>query len=555
MEEMKKIGVILSGVLVVVVMVWMLTLGSKSQNAPSPLTQQISPQPDKPAAPAPEAREPESPPDPDARQSDNAPSPGDTISWRTSTEMQPYPPTPSISGKIPFSDNPNTIFVNAARQILPAVVSIRSSRRFRHPAIDFFPHFFPPKKDGEKEDEGEKDDEIIQPGSGSGIIISDDGYIMTNYHVVEESERLQITLYDKREFDAELIGGDPTTDVALLKVKAQALPVALMGNSDSVQIGEWVMAVGNPLNFTSTVTAGIISALGRNINIIDPKYRYRIEHFIQTDAVINPGNSGGALVNLKGEVIGLNTAIATRNGYYQGYGFAIPVNLARKVVTDLLKFGRVRRAILGVVIEPVTDNVARAVGLARPGGALIQGVTPGSPAGEVGMRQGDVVLKVEGEEVVSVNDLQTKIARHYPGETVRVTIWRERRALDVAVTLAEAPEDEEPAAQKNGAVKEKFENLGIGVRELTGEEKERLSLENGLLVEKVAPGSPAESAGVFSQSIILSINNKPLAGIAEFEQVIRQAKPGQYLRFKLKDSRLPGEDDSRVVFVEVPKGR
>ncbi|MCK6620918.1 MAG: Do family serine endopeptidase [Calditrichaceae bacterium] len=555
MEEMKKIGVILSGVLVVVVMVWMLTLGSKSQNTPSPLTQQISPQPDKPAAPAPEAREPESPPDPDARQSDNAPSPGDTISWRTSTEMQPYPPTPSISGKIPFSDNPNTIFVNAARQILPAVVSIRSSRRFRHPAIDFFPHFFPPKKDGEKEDEGEKDDEIIQPGSGSGIIISDDGYIMTNYHVVEESERLQITLYDKREFDAELIGGDPTTDVALLKVKAQALPVALMGNSDSVQIGEWVMAVGNPLNFTSTVTAGIISALGRNINIIDPKYRYRIEHFIQTDAVINPGNSGGALVNLKGEVIGLNTAIATRNGYYQGYGFAIPVNLARKVVTDLLKFGRVRRAILGVVIEPVTDNVARAVGLARPGGALIQGVTPGSPAGEVGMRQGDVVLKVEGEEVVSVNDLQTKIARHYPGETVRVTIWRERRALDVAVTLAEAPEDEEPAAQKNGAVKEKFENLGIGVRELTGEEKERLSLENGLLVEKVAPGSPAESAGVFSQSIILSINNKPLAGIAEFEQVIRQAKPGQYLRFKLKDSRLPGEDDSRVVFVEVPKGR
>ncbi len=555
MEEMKKIGVILSGVLVVVVMVWMLTLGSKSQNAPSPLTQQISPQPEKPEAPAPEAREPESPPDPDTRKSDNAPSPGDTISWRTATEVQPYPQTPSISGKIPFSDNPNAIFVNAARQILPAVVSIRSSRRFRHPAIDFFPHFFPPKKDGEKENEGEKDDEIIQPGSGSGIIISDDGYIMSNYHVVEESERLQITLYDKREFDAELIGGDPTTDVALLKVKAQNLPVALMGNSDSVQIGEWVMAVGNPLNFTSTVTAGIISALGRNINIIDPKYRYRIEHFIQTDAVINPGNSGGALVNLKGEVIGLNTAIATRNGYYQGYGFAIPVNLARKVVSDLLKFGRVRRAILGVVIEPVTDNVARAVGLARPGGALIQGVTPGSPAGVVGMRQGDVVLKVEGEEVVSVNDLQTKIARHYPGETVRVTIWRERRALDVAVTLAEAPEDEEPVAQKNGAVEEKFENLGIGVRDLTGEEKERLSLENGLLVEKVAPGSPAESAGVFSQSIILSINNKPLASIAEFEQAIRQAKPGQYLRLKLKDSRLPGEDDSRVAFVEVPKGR
>lgn len=553
MEEMKKIGVILSGVLVVAVMVWMLTLGSKSQHTTSPLTQQISPRPDQPAAPLPDSREAESSPQPEARKSNSAPPAADSISWRTSTETPPYPPAPSISGKIPFSDNPNAIFVNAARQILPAVVSIRSSRRFRHPPIDFFPRFFPPKKDGENENEN--DDEILQPGSGSGIIISDDGYIMTNYHVVEESERLQITLYDKREFDAEIIGGDPTTDVALLKVKAQALPVALMGNSDSVQIGEWVMAVGNPLNFTSTVTAGIISALGRNINIIDPKYRYRIEHFIQTDAVINPGNSGGALVNLKGEVIGLNTAIATRNGYYQGYGFAIPVNLARKVVSDLLKFGRVRRAILGVVIEPVTDNVARAVGLARPAGALIQGVTPGSPAGQVGMRQGDVVLKVEGEDVVSVNDLQSKIARHYPGETVRVTIWRERRALDFAVTLAEAPKDEEPAARKNGAVKEKFENLGMGVRELTGEEKERLSLQTGLLVEKVAPGSPAESAGVFAQSIILSINNKPLSSIAEFEQAIRQAKPGQYLRLQLKDSRIPAEDDSRVVFVEVPKGR
>lgn len=555
MEEMKKIGVILSGVLVVLVMVWMLTLGSKSQNARSPVTQQISPQPEKPAVPAPDSSQPESSPEPEARKSNNAPPSADTISWRTSTEIQPYPPAPSISGKIPFSDNPNTIFVNAARKILPAVVSIRSTRRFRHPAIDFFPRFFPPKKDGEKDKEGPNDDEIIQPGSGSGIIISDDGYIMTNYHVVEESERLQITLYDRREFDAEMIGGDPTTDVALLKVKAQNLPVAMMGNSDSVQIGEWVMAVGNPLNFTSTVTAGIISALGRNINIIDPKYRYRIEHFIQTDAVINPGNSGGALVNLKGEVIGVNTAIATRNGYYQGYGFAIPVNLARKVVNDLLKFGRVRRAILGVVIEPVTDNVARAVGLARPGGALIQGVTPGSPAGKVGIRQGDVVLKVEGEEVLSVNDLQTKIARHYPGETVQVTVWRERRALDLAVTLAEAPDDEGPVAQKNGAVKEKFENLGIDLRELTEEEKSRLSIENGLLIEKIAPGSPAENAGIFSQSILLSINNKPLASVDEFKQAIQQARPGQYLRFKLKDSRISGEDDSRVVFVEVPKGR
>jgi serine protease Do len=374
---------------------------------------------------------------------------------------------------------------------------------------------------------------------------------MTNYHVVEESQRIQVILYDKREFEARMVGGDPTTDVALLKINDSRLPVAMMGNSDSVQIGEWVMAVGNPLNFTSTVTSGIVSALGRNINIIDPKYRYRIENFIQTDAVINPGNSGGALINLKGEVIGINTAIATRNGFYQGYGFAIPINIARKVVNDLLRYGRVRRAILGVVIEPVTDNTAKAVGLPRPTGALIQSVTDDSPAEKAGLRQGDIVLTVEGERVVSVNDLQTKIAQHQPGEMITVSIWRDRREMKIEIELGEAPVANEPVSQNRDTNDAEFENLGITFRNLTEEEKSELNIPTGLLVENVTPGSPADHAGLFPPLIVIGINDQLVSTIDDFNRILKQANPGEFLKMHVKDSRLSDESDSRILFVEV----
>jgi len=462
--------------------------------------------------------------------------------------------TLSLNGKQPFAENPNPVFVNAAKRILPAVVSIRSSRRIKHPSLDFFPHFFNPKEDkkGEENNKDNPEDDIIQPGSGSGILISGDGYIMTNYHVVEESERIQVILYDKREFEADFVGVDPTTDVAVLKIENGNLPVAIMGNSDSVQIGEWVMAVGNPLNFTSTITSGIVSALGRNINIIDPKYRYRIENFIQTDAVINPGNSGGALVNLNGEVIGMNTAIATRNGFYQGYGFAIPVNLARKVVNDLLRYGRVRRAILGVVIEPVNSNVARAVGLSKPTGALIQGITSDSPAEKTGLRQGDIVLAVEGENVVSVNDLQTKIAQHYPGDVVTVTIWRDRKEWEVDVELGEAPASDEPVSQNSKAGdKLEFENLGISFRELSQEDKTSLNLTHGLYVDNVASGSPADDAGLFPGLIVVSVNETPVSTTEDFQTLLAKARRGDFLTFRVKDSRLSGSSDSRLLFVEV----
>jgi serine protease Do len=549
MEALKKTAVLITGLLIIILVTWILSLSSEKSND-SQLKGKAEPQSQESPGQTPSATEEnDSSPatqEPGMKRPSNEP---DTIAWRTFSDVEPQNKEYTFSGKMPLSGNPNPIFTSAAKRILPAVVSIRSSRRIKHPSLDFFPHFFPPK-DNEEKKKGEED-EIIQPGSGSGIILSEDGYIMTNYHVVEQSERIQVVLYDKREFDARMVGGDPTTDVALLKIKDSRLPVAMMGNSDSVQIGEWVMAVGNPLNFTSTITSGIVSALGRNINIIDPKYRYRIEHFIQTDAVINPGNSGGALINLSGEVIGINTAIATRNGFYQGYGFAIPINLARKVVNDLLRYGRVRRAILGVVIEPVTDNIAKAVGLPRPTGALIQSVTGESPAEKAGLRQGDIILAVEGEEVVSVNDLQTKIARHLPGEIIDVTIWRGRREMNIEIELGEAPPANEPVSQNRDTNDTKFENLGITFRNLSEEEKPELNISGGLFVEKVTPGSPAAQAGLFAFLIVVAINDQPVSTIADFNKILKQAKPGEFLKMNVKDSRLPGNSDSRILFVEV----
>lgn len=554
METLKKTAVLLSGLLIIVLVTWILTLSSKKTPNEAALQEK----------PVPESNEPAGPPD-DSTHQDSLTgekekpvqkefSPPDSIAWRTSSDVERNNQSYFLNGKTPFAGNPNPVFINAARKILPAVVAIRSIRRIKHPSLDLLPHFFNPNEDkkGEENKKNNEEDDIIQPGSGSGILISGDGYIMTNYHVVEESERLQVVLYDKREFDAQFVGMDPTTDVAVLKIEDGNLPAAIMGNSDSVQIGEWVMAVGNPLNFTSTITSGIISALGRNINIIDPKYRYRIENFIQTDAVINPGNSGGALINLNGEVIGMNTAIATRNGFYQGYGFAIPINLARKVVNDLLKYGRVRRAILGVEIEPVSSNVARAVGLNKPTGALIQGITSDSPAEKAGLRQGDIVLAVDGEKVVSVNDLQTKIARHYPGDVVTVTTWRNRKEREVEVELGEAPAPNAPVSRNNKAEKNlKSENLGISFRELSQEDKTALDLTHGLFVEKVASGSPADDAGFFPGLIVVSIGDTPVSTMEDFQKILASAKRGDFLTFKVKDSRISGSSNTRLLFVEV----
>ncbi|MGC8652571.1 MAG: S1C family serine protease [Candidatus Kryptoniota bacterium] len=263
-----------------------------------------------------------------------------------------------------------------------------------------------------------------EKGSGSGVIVTSNGYIITNNHVVEGADKngIKVRLLDKREFIGKLVGTDPTTDVAVIKIDANDLPVAALGNSDSVKVGQWVLAIGNPLNLSSTVTSGIVSAQGRDLDITSGLWGIR--NFIQTDAAINPGNSGGALVNLKGEVIGINSAIATQTGFFQGYGFAIPINLVKKTAEDIIAYGRVRRPMLGVQLKPGLDETdARALGLSKPEGVLIQEVLKDSPAQSAGLKPGDLILAVDGKEVNASNELQTLIAEHRPGDVVSLKIY------------------------------------------------------------------------------------------------------------------------------------
>lgn len=259
--------------------------------------------------------------------------------------------------------------------------------------------------------------------SGSGVIISSDGYIITNHHVVEDGSSFEVTLYNKRKLAAELIGSDPTTDLALIKVEARNLRPLVYGDSEKAEIGQWVMAVGNPFNLSSTVTAGIVSAKARNINIL--RGSYSIESFIQTDAVVNPGNSGGALVNEQGELIGINTAIISESGGYEGYSFAIPSNLVRKVIRDIREFGQVQRAILGVGISEVTDKIAADLALPIVAGVYVTNVGSGSSAAEAGLRSGDVIISINGAKTNSMPELQEQVALFRPGDRISLEFYRE----------------------------------------------------------------------------------------------------------------------------------
>jgi serine protease Do len=339
----------------------------------------------------------------------------------------------------------NSSFVGIAERVTPAVVSISAERTRtqaqqrqdqRRPNVppgleDFFQQFDPRQQQP-------------QASSGSGFIVSADGYVLTNNHVVENFDRIRVTLTDHREFSAKLVGRDPQTDVAVLKIEGSNLPVTPLGNDESVRVGEWVLAVGNPLGLDHTVTAGIVSAKGRSSTELPDLARDRlaIQDFIQTDAAINPGNSGGPLVNIRGEVIGINSAIATRTGYYSGYGFAIPINLARDVMDDLVKNGRVRRAVIGVTINDVTQDDARAMGLKEISGIKVGGYSmTNSPAKAAGLEPGDVIVKADGRVADRVSTLQRIIRSHEPGESVDLEVIRFGERKTMRVRLIEAPAD------------------------------------------------------------------------------------------------------------------
>jgi len=357
----------------------------------------------------------------------------------------------------------------------------------------------------------------ISQGFGSGVIISSDGYIITNNHVIESAENIKVILNDKREFEAKLVGADPSTDIALLKIDAKDLPILIYGDSNNLKLGEWVLAVGNPFNLTSTVTAGIISALGRNLQINEDQYS--IESFIQTDAAVNPGNSGGALVNQQGNLIGINTAIyGGRSGSYTGYSFAVPVTIVSKVVEDLKKFGEVQRALLGVNIGDVNAEIAKELKLDKVEGVYVGGVPENGAAREAGIQEKDVIIQVEGEPIKNTAQLQEKISQYRPGDKVKVIVIRDNEKKPFTVTLRNKHGDTE-------IVRDNLSVLGAEFVTVTDKEKEKLEINSGIKITKLDKGK-LKTLGMKEGFIITHVNKKPISEVKDFRREIGNAKGG-----------------------------
>ena len=434
-------------------------------------------------------------------------------------------------------------FVAIAERVTPAVVSIEAQRDPRRqtprtrravpPGMEEFLEQFEPRQRTPSE------------ASGSGFLVTKDGYILTNNHVVADADRVTVTLPDRRVFRAKVIGTDPTTDVAVIKVEGTDFPTLAFGDDAALRIGEWVLAIGNPLGLDFTVTAGIVSAKGRGGAELQQLYRnqYAITDFIQTDAAINPGNSGGPLVNARGEVIGVNSAIASPTGYYSGYGFAIPITLARDVMDDIIEHGRVRRPVLGIAINDVTSEDAGVAGLKTISGVLVTGFseTPGaeSPARRAGIEVNDVIVAIDGQRVERLSTLQRVVRHHEPGETVTVDVMRYGAKKTFRVKLIEAPTEqqlaqgESPAPAERGASAGK---LGIAVEPMTAEFARAEGVaeaQRGLRVLDVTAGGPAYTKLAAQSDVILEVvypsPRRPVRTAADLQRALEGLKPGDYV--------------------------
>lgn len=350
--------------------------------------------------------------------------------------------------------------------------------------------------------------------SGSGVIISSDGYIATNNHVVENSDVLEVTLEDNRKYEGTVVGTDPNTDLALIKIEEDGLPFLKYGNSDRLRIGEWVLAVGNPFDLTSTVTAGIVSAKGRDINILQRSEGYSIESFIQTDAAVNPGNSGGALVDLRGNLIGINTAIATEDGSFAGYSFAVPVSLVEKVMDDIREFGEVQRALLGIKILDV-EMVREDLGLDEYQGVYVREVSPGGAAAEAGIKNGDVITHIDDKETSTVQELQEMVGRNNPGAQIKVTVSRDGNKRDLIAKLKNLKDTGfiDPSLS--------FEDSGATFKNLTEREKAGYKVEGGVKISKLRSGVWKE-IGIPEGFIITHVNKNKVEGVGSFKDVINE---------------------------------
>jgi Do/DeqQ family serine protease len=355
---------------------------------------------------------------------------------------------------------------------------------------------------------------------GSGVIIDPEGYIVTNNHVVQDADNITVTLNDKRVYKATIIGSDPSTDLALIKIEEKDLPFLSYGNSDEIRIGEWVLAVGNPFNLTSTVTAGIVSAKARDINILGSQGT--VESFIQTDAAVNPGNSGGALVNLKGQLIGINAAIASGTGNYVGYSFAIPANIVKKVVDDFMKFGKIQRGYLGIRYREIDDQFAKDKDLPSVKGVYVQDVVEGGAAEKAGMKKGDVILQMQGLPVNSKSELQEIISQHNPGDKLGLIIYRDGRQLDLSLTLLN--ENESLAYTKDNQII----IHGATFQHITENEKQRFSINDGYKIVHLDNGL-LRNSGIREGFIVVAIDKQPVHSTQDLKEAFTSKKGGMLI--------------------------
>lgn len=423
-------------------------------------------------------------------------------------------------------------FSEVAKKSAPAVVSVRTEKTLSNRGTDrempqdwfgngFFEQFF-------GHDFSMPAPEQHVEGQGSGFIISRDGYILTNNHVVNGADKVLVQLSDGRELDAEVVGTDPPTDIAVIRIKAKDLPTLPLGDSDALEVGEWVLALGNPFGLSNTLTAGIVSAKGRSrIGITD------YEDFIQTDAAINPGNSGGPLINLDGNVVGINTAIATRSGGYMGVGFAIPIRLAMEVERQIVDHGSVTRGYLGVVIQDLSPELAASMNVPDTKGILVSEVEDGSPADHAGLHVGDIIVDLDGKPVEAIEQLRNQVALTKPGGKVELTCLREGHSKSVSVEVGRSPQSRVAQVESS-----REDDLGFQVDDLTTSLAEQLHFEgrHGVIVTEVAPSSAAARAGIHARMLIEEVNRQPIKNVSDFRKAIAEAK-GERLLLLVRDER------------------
>lgn len=448
----------------------------------------------------------------------------------------------SVSSEASFTSSP---FVRIAKMASPAVVNIDTETLVKQSAFPFpddplFREFF-----GQEMDRFTRI--VPMRGKGSGFIVSKEGLILTNNHVVEGADKISVTLLDGRRFPAQLVGTDSTYDLAVIKIKAENLPVLPLGDSDKAEVGEWVIAIGNPFGLENSVTVGVISAKNRMIQ----NEEINFQGFMQTDAAINPGNSGGPLLNLKGEVVGINTAIVP---FAQGIGFAIPVNMAKQVLDDLVRYGMVRRGWLGVVLQPVTPALAEALGIPARGGAIVSDIVEGSPGQKAGLRRGDVIVEVDGKTVTSPQDVVLAIRSHLAGEKATLSLYRQNKSFKLSVTLGEIPArtgslsirpsegmgPSQPQSNSDFALK----NLGLRVVPVSKALQQRYQLPKaeGVLVTGVIPESPADDAGFLPGDQILEVNGVPVRDLKTWNSLMsKSAKTWAFLVYR----------DSGTIYVSI----